>query len=306
MSPLVSICIPTYNQPDKLIYLLDSIRSQTFTSFEVLVSDDSNNDSVEHLCRKYEDLNIRYIRNAPAKGTPENWNYAISQAKGTWIKIMHHDDYFYSESSLKKFVAYSNQHPEVEFIYCLTSILNHPSNRRAPYKIDTHILNAIVRIPAYLFHINVIGSPSVSFFRKADFESFNKNLKWLVDIEYYHRMILSKNVGRIDEMLVETIASESQLTRHMQGNPEFELTEFFYCYNTFYSNADRINRKILNMRMFNLIWLYDIKNKNELNRFAQGIQVPKVLRFYFYLRIINARIANSLAYRLHKFDVKAV
>jgi glycosyltransferase involved in cell wall biosynthesis len=306
MNPLVSICIPTYNQPDKLIYLLESIRSQTFKSYEVLVSDDSNTDSVEILCRDYSDLNIRYIRNSPAKGTPENWNYAITLAKGTWIKIMHHDDYFYSDASLQEFVAYTNLNPEVKFVYCLTSILYHASNCREPYKIDTSILNSIHRIPAYLFHINVIGSPSVCFFRKADFEAFDKNLKWLVDIEYYYRMLIGKKVGRIDEILIETIASESQLTQHMQGNPEFELTEFFYCYNKFYPKADRINRRILNLRMFNLIWHYNIKSKKELIRFAHVIPLPKILLFYFNLCKLNTRLANSLAYRLHKFDARAI
>ena len=116
MPPLVSICIPAYNQPDKLIYLLDSIRIQTFKNFEVIVSDDSSDNSVQQLCEQYSDLKIQYYKNTPSKGTPQNWTYSISKAEGEWVKIMHHDDYFADRHALEKFVEFADLHPDVELV----------------------------------------------------------------------------------------------------------------------------------------------------------------------------------------------
>jgi glycosyltransferase involved in cell wall biosynthesis len=304
MLPLVSICIPAYNQPEKLVFLLNSIRNQSFTTYEVIVSDDSNNDSVKVLCEEFKDLNIKYVRNTPAKGTPDNWNHAIDVARGTWIKLMHHDDYFYDSESLGHFVAFAEKNPTAEFIYSLTSILYYPSNHRSPYKVDKQLHEAIAQHPAYLFHQNIIGSPSVTFFRKSDFIRFDTHLKWLVDIEYYHRIADDKSIGRIDKMLVETIASDTQLTQYMQGNPEFELTEFFYCYHKFYDKSNRLNKKIWNLRMFDLMRNYGICHSLEITKYLAGKPVPFSLSIYFLVCKVSKRLANSLAYRLNKFSLK--
>ena len=92
---LISICIPAYKRTDFLQRLLDSISIQTFPDFEVIVSDDSPDEAVGRLCAQYSSrFTLHYFRNERSLGTPENWNAAVKQAGGTWIKIMHDDDWF--------------------------------------------------------------------------------------------------------------------------------------------------------------------------------------------------------------------
>jgi glycosyltransferase involved in cell wall biosynthesis len=301
MPPLVSICIPAYNQPDKLIYLLDSIRSQTYTNYEVIVSDDSPDDSVMKVCDQYSDLKIRYIRNYPAKGTPQNWTHSISKACGDWIKIMHHDDYFADNRALEKFVDFAGAHPELEFIYSKTSIIYHPSNKREEYKVDLSLLNAIPEQLAYLFHKNLIGSPSVTFFRKSDFIDFDSHLKWLVDIEWYQRVIAEKRIGRIDEPLIETIASEAQLSEFMRGNPQYEITEFLYCFRKHFESMNTLSRSIMNARLIELLHSYSINNKESLLKYSETL--PKVAIGYFQVCRLSRRLAYSLFYRTTKFKL---
>ena len=85
MNPKVSICIPTYQQTDKLLTLFRTIEQQSFRDFEVIVSDDSIDNEVEDLCKSDFNFNIQYHRNTPSKGSPENWNASISLAHGEWI-----------------------------------------------------------------------------------------------------------------------------------------------------------------------------------------------------------------------------
>ena len=76
--PLISICIPAYKQVDFLQRLLDSIRTQTFRDFEVILTDDSPDNAVADLVTAFSTaLPIRFIKNPVALGTPENWNEAI-------------------------------------------------------------------------------------------------------------------------------------------------------------------------------------------------------------------------------------
>src|SRR3954465_8010288 len=106
-SPLVSICVPAYKRVEFLQRLLESIAIQRFSDFEVVVTDDSNNQSVKELLENYRDrFSITYHKNEKQLGTPENWNACISIAKGKWIKLMHDDDWFNDDSSLEEFVSH--------------------------------------------------------------------------------------------------------------------------------------------------------------------------------------------------------
>lgn len=304
MLPLISICIPTYNQADKLKFLLDSIRLQTFRDFEVIVSDDSDSDDVSLLCKSYSDLPIAYYRNEPAKGSPENWNYAISLAKGTWIKLMHHDDYFAVPHALATFISCADENEDAEFFYAGTSILYFTSKRKEVYIVDQSILSRIAEIPTYLFFKNLIGSPSVTFFRTRDVIQFDNQLKWLVDIEAYLRFLHLKKVFQIKEVLIETIASESQLTEVMRDNPHYELTEYLYCYRTHYRKSTLINKRILNTRLIILLNQFNIHTKSDLLPYYKNHKIPTTANVYFFLCRFNKRFAFSLIYRINKFNLQ--
>ena len=112
MNVKVSICIPAYNEPQLLHRSLRSICDQTYRSFEVVISDDSPDSTVETVVKQYNHaLAIRYYRNLVRKGTPENWNEAIRHAEGEYIKILHHDDWFSQPNSLRKYVELLDVNP---------------------------------------------------------------------------------------------------------------------------------------------------------------------------------------------------
>jgi glycosyltransferase involved in cell wall biosynthesis len=84
----ISICIPAFERTEFLKRLLDSIVIQTFRNFEVIISDDSSSNLNEVLVKNYPSIDIKYIKNESALGSPKNWNNAVSNASHEWIKIM--------------------------------------------------------------------------------------------------------------------------------------------------------------------------------------------------------------------------
>ena len=63
-SPLISICIPAYKRVNYLKRLLASIEIQSFTNFEVIISDDSDDNSVEALIQEFNHkFSISYFKN---------------------------------------------------------------------------------------------------------------------------------------------------------------------------------------------------------------------------------------------------
>ena len=101
-SPFISICIPTYKRPDLLKKLLDSIQMQNFRDFEVIISDNSPDDSVKELADPYgKMLPLFYEKNVPAVSATTNCNNAMQRAKGSWVKVMHDDDWFQAADALR-------------------------------------------------------------------------------------------------------------------------------------------------------------------------------------------------------------
>ncbi len=114
----LTICIPAYKRTEYLKRLLDSISNQEFRYFEVIVTDDSFDDTVQRLCSDYnENFAIQYFKNITTLGTPENWNESIRHAKGEWIKIMHDDDWFTNRNSLAEFANAIRKYPHANFLF---------------------------------------------------------------------------------------------------------------------------------------------------------------------------------------------
>ena len=123
--PFISICIPAYKRVQFLKRLLDSIQSQSFTNFEVVVTDDSPGDEVAEMCNQYlRKFSLAYYKNNSPLGTPENWNQAIRMAKGQWIKLMHDDDWFSSNESLHEYAKAIEQHQKVDFFFSAYKSVN--------------------------------------------------------------------------------------------------------------------------------------------------------------------------------------
>ena len=103
----VVIGIPCYNSEDKIKRLLDSIMIQKYKDFDVIITDDSDNNHIENMLNDYAILNILYYKNVERLGIAGNTNQVLKIAMGRcaeYLKIMYHDDWFSSSESLEKMV----------------------------------------------------------------------------------------------------------------------------------------------------------------------------------------------------------
>lgn len=228
--PLVSICVPTYNQTDYLRMTLDSVFNQEGVNFEVIVSDDSATEDVFHLIQTYKQNGhaINYYRNNPSLGSPENWNFAIQQAKGEYIKILHHDDRFTSTKSLRCFVDLFEENPNNFFVFSGSKVTDFKGSSWVN-QIDTTIFNEIMQDPSFLLRANLIGSPSAVMFKNEKLNLFDSKLQWLVDLEFYYRCILlGRKFSFTSETLVETFLPENRITNICSNNANVEVPEHLY------------------------------------------------------------------------------
>lgn len=232
MSPLISLCIPAYKNVLFLKRLLDSIVSQQFKDYEVIISDDSPDLDVQNLVADYKTriTRLHYWRNIPPKGMPENWNTAMASASGDWIKIMHDDDWFLRPDALGKFAARTDT--EADFIFC-----NYENNfldvkgdisKKTAMEFPRNRLQAIADEPLLLLADNKIGPPSVCMVRASRAVQYDRRFRWRVDIDYY-KAVLSHHPALefIEEILIGVGMNENQVTNQTKNIPEVELPEAY-------------------------------------------------------------------------------
>ena len=106
-SPFFSICIPTYEMKglgsSYLKSTFENLAIQSFTDFEVVISDHSVDDAIKDVSVAFEkSFAIHYIKNTSSRGSSSaNINNAIKSARGLWIKVLFQDDYLLGSNALQ-------------------------------------------------------------------------------------------------------------------------------------------------------------------------------------------------------------
>jgi len=228
--PQVSVCIPAYKNTSFLDRVLQSLVIQTFSNFEVIVTDDSPDNSVELFLKKFEGrLLIKYYKNNPALGTPANWNFAMKQARGTYIKLIHDDDWFASEDALEILVNTLEMNNQANFVFCAYNNIDVEAKTKQTVIAHPSFLSKIKQDALHLYTENIIGPPSVIMHRNLFNFQFDEHLKWVVDFEAYMRSLQKGNqFVFIDKPLVNIGISSLQVTKASSRIREVEIPENFY------------------------------------------------------------------------------
>ena len=226
----ISVCIPASKNAEFLRRCLDTLTTQSFRDFEVILSDDSPDDSVYEIAEEYKsDLPIVYLRNNPSLGTPANWNFAMQHAKGEYIKLIHDDDWLAENDALQKFYDCLEKNPGVDFCFSAFHNVRIKEGTMEPVFCSSFLRKLLKKTRYNLFKRNFIGPPSVVFQRNNREDWYDDRLKWLVDFEGYIRF-LDKNNGfvYIEECLVNIGLSGEQVTSAVQHDATIVLPESLY------------------------------------------------------------------------------
>ena len=100
--PFFSIVIPTYNRALDLQLALYCILRQSFSDFEIIVSDNCSTDNTRDVVSKFKDKKIRYLRNKKNIGVIPNIKKTIKYAKGEYVFLHSDDDFLLEKNSLKE------------------------------------------------------------------------------------------------------------------------------------------------------------------------------------------------------------
>jgi glycosyltransferase involved in cell wall biosynthesis len=117
-NPLVSIVMTAYaSRPDYLSTAIQSALGQTWDNLEVIVSDDSPDQSLRVVVERFGDRRLRYRHNAPALGVARNHWACFREAQGEFVAVLNHDDWF-APTFVERLVAPLRENNEMALAFC--------------------------------------------------------------------------------------------------------------------------------------------------------------------------------------------
>jgi glycosyltransferase involved in cell wall biosynthesis len=124
-TPLVSIGLPVHNGELYLRESVDSLLAQTFTDFELLLSDNASTDGTATICQEYaaRDRRVRYIRNETNIGLNRNCNQVVRRSAGKYFKLAASDDVCHPEL-VNQCVKVLEDNPAVVLAYGKTRFID--------------------------------------------------------------------------------------------------------------------------------------------------------------------------------------
>jgi glycosyltransferase involved in cell wall biosynthesis len=118
-TPKVTIGMPVYNGEKFLRRALDSLLAQTFTNFELIISDNASTDKTREICLEYaaRDERIQYRRNEIGIQPISNFNRVLDYASGQYFMWAAHDDRW-AATFVERLVRVLDNHPQAALAFC--------------------------------------------------------------------------------------------------------------------------------------------------------------------------------------------
>jgi len=99
IKPKISIGLPVYNGAKTIEKCINSLLSQTFQDFELIISDNASDDDSGKICKEFslKDSRIKYIRQKNNIGAAKNFEFVLEQASGKYFMFIGCDDWISSK-----------------------------------------------------------------------------------------------------------------------------------------------------------------------------------------------------------------
>lgn len=220
--PKVTVCLPTFNKGRYLSAAINSVLTQEFRDYELLVVDDASTDHTDEIVRSFADSRIRFFRNPQNIGLVENWNHCLELARGNYAIIFHDDDIMLP-GLLRREVEILDGNPTVVLVHTAAQAIDEkgvilcvPPPHSWPALASG--LDFVTRFWS-LDQGNVV-MPSAMFRRSLVLKlgAFNPDLKYSADADLWQRLAFEGEVAFLDEPLISNRIHSSQTTQKILAN----------------------------------------------------------------------------------------
>lgn len=253
---LISVIIPSYNSAKYISTAIDSVLTQTYQDFELIIIDDGSTDNTQEIIQSYKDSRITYIYQKNA-GPAVARNNGIRIANGEYIAFLDADDYW-QDKKLELQINKFKENKDLGFVY--TAINNVSAEHELINIMRYKSSNSHDLIKQLLVnYAPVVPLPSSVMIKKAYLDNtglFDINLTTGEDWDLWLRLAAISEICYIDEPLINRYKPDTSITSS-QCYSNNERCHFLLLNKFFGNNPLKDRFKKYKSRAFSYIY-YDI------------------------------------------------
>lgn len=203
--PLVSVCIPAYNNAGYIRETIDSILGQTYENIELVIVNDNSKDNTREVIEAVGDERIKLYNNEQNLGMSGNWNKCLSLCTGEYIKLVCADDLL-TPDCIEKEVAVLEANPDIELVESDTLRVDMNGKGKGTYnryKASGRVSGKEVSRKGF-FICDYFGAPLANLFRRSTYErlgGFDTDFVYILDYEFFMRIACEGDIYIIHELL---------------------------------------------------------------------------------------------------------
>lgn len=197
--PRVTVFVPVYNGEPFLAETIESVLTQTYRDFELLVVDDCSTDRSAEIVLSYSDSRIRLDRNELNRGRPYTRNRGLQLARGEYFAVLDADDVC-EPQRLEKSVAFLDAQPDIAAVGSAATYIDDSGRalfvQRVPSSSDA--------IRRRIFTANCFVHSSVTFRRAAVLAigGYDERLPYSQDYDLFLRLAADHRLANLTVPLV--------------------------------------------------------------------------------------------------------
>jgi glycosyltransferase involved in cell wall biosynthesis len=201
MSSLVSVIIPAYNIEKLIRQSVDSVLSQTYDDFELVVVDDGSTDNTGQILRSIKDPRMTY-HYQPNSGLPSKpRNAGVRLSKGEYVAFLDHDD-LWLPTKLERQMAIIDRDDQIGLISSNAFIMN--DDQKTVIPLISGLKEGYLKDETFFPANQIIQSTALV--KKSDFEAVgglneSPDLKAIEDYDLWLRLYAKYPCYYIDECL---------------------------------------------------------------------------------------------------------
>lgn len=209
-SSRVAVVIPSYNHDKYIAQCFDSVFAQTFSDFEIFVTDDGSTDDTVEVIRQLKDPRIKFNNFSSNRGACAALNDAIRRTSSEFIAVLNSDDTFLPHK-LAVQVAWLDAHPEHGAVFSYPEFIDENGSLLVgkPHKDESAFLVDNKERHCWLRHFfykgNALCHPTI-LIRRSCYEHvglYNERLAQIPDLEMWIRLTRAYDIHVIQEPLVQ-------------------------------------------------------------------------------------------------------
>jgi glycosyltransferase involved in cell wall biosynthesis len=200
VTPPVSVAVPVYNCIDFIDEAVQSILAQTFSDFELVISDNASTDGTWEALQRYaSDPRVRLTRTAETIPGPDNFNRVINLAGGEFIKTVCADDVLYPEN-LEVLIKELRAHPSALLAVSSRDVIDAKGRivlrNRGLAGLSGEVSGTEAIRRSVLAGTNIYGEPPSALFRRTallEAGGWDPKFPYIMDLATYSAVLLHGN-----------------------------------------------------------------------------------------------------------------